>query len=94
MAQRDQLGRALGRHDPRQLGRLDDRPLGRRSGANLVQRLGLAGNMSMGGCGSRGDLFPGHIDHSRAAAVIDVGETAHAQRSLSRGTCPASEQGR
>ena len=43
MAQRDQLGGPLGRHDAGQLGGCDDRPFGRRSRPHLLEGLGLAG---------------------------------------------------
>ena len=72
----------------------DDRPLGRRSCPDLLERLGFAGEMAVSRRGARGDVLAGHIDHSRTAARVDMRQSAHAQSCLSRGTCPASEQGR
>ena len=94
MAERDQLGGALGRHDAGELGGLDHRALGRGPGADLVERLGLQVSMPAAVAVRAVASLSGHVDHARPAALVEMGEPAHAQRCLSRGIWPASEQGR
>ena len=67
MAERDQLGGALGCHHAGKLGSLNHRALGCRPGADLLERFGLAGQHSDRRRGSGGRLLTGDIDHARAA---------------------------
>ncbi len=95
MAQRNELGGALGGHDPGELGGGHDRALGSAPGAHLLKRFGLAGHDAARRCRADCRFLVRHVGHARSALVVDMTKAAHdGTSSLRRGTSPASEQGR
>src|SRR3546814_17642605 len=76
MAERDKIGRLLGRHDPRDPGNRKHIALGSGLVADGVGRLARHSDPSFGRSLAHAALFGGHIDHVRRALFIQMGEPA------------------
>ena len=79
MAERDQLGRLLGRHDAGDARRRQHVALGRVAARHRRRRLPADSTMIASALASRSvDGLVGDIDHARRALVVQMGELAHA----------------
>jgi hypothetical protein len=74
VAQRDQVGRALGRHDARDAGDAERVTLGHTVPAEQPDHLGGHEHPAGSHGDPVGDLLGGHVDHPRGPGVVDVGQ--------------------
>jgi hypothetical protein len=84
VAQRDEVGGALGRHDPGDAGDREDIALGNAVATQEGDRLG--GQVDASGRCRRAhrDVLAGDVDHASRAAVVDVAEAHRPRRSSTR----------
>src|SRR5206468_11429720 len=76
MAERDQFGSLLGRHDAGNLRHRQDVALGGLLARNELQRCRLHGDAGTGHGNALGLALAADIDHMRVAALVEVGELA------------------
>src|SRR3990167_10222751 len=94
MAQRDQIGRTFGAHDPRQFRSGDDGALGRLVVAHQGEGGWRTEDPPFGHGASRRYSLVSDIDNVHPACGVQMGEAAHGQMPRKRGIWPTREQGR
>ena len=93
VAERDQLGRPLRRHDPGQSRHAEDVALREPPSPDGAKRRGLESEGGAGPGHPGGDGLGGDVDHSRLAFAVEMAEPARPQRPARRARVPRGSSG-